>query len=216
MVVSSELIVLACTKVGEKSLVIHCLSRDWGRRSFIVSLTKQLNSAYFLPLNILEAEVIENPKSDLWRARNFNLKHALSGLRGNMSKNTMSLFMSEVLYRTVKDGAYEAGLFEWTVNSILTLDALDRDFSNYHLRFLMELCTALGFDVSLEGLTPFAGEYYGALGDLLRAGFAEFMLYPLNGQKRNALAEVLLKYLSFHCESNINIRSLAVLREVFA
>ncbi|MBQ2006150.1 MAG: recombination protein O N-terminal domain-containing protein, partial [Bacteroidales bacterium] len=63
MVVSSELIVLASTKVGEKSLVIHCLSRDWGRRSFIVSLTKQINSAYFLPLNIIEAEVIENPKS---------------------------------------------------------------------------------------------------------------------------------------------------------
>ena len=216
MVVSSELIVLASTKVGEKSLVIHCMSRDWGRRSFIVSLTRQLNSAYFLPLNIIEAEVIENPKSDLWRVRNFRLKHALPGLRGNISKNTMSLFMSEVLYRTIKDGAHEDGLFEWTCNSILTLDALDQDFSNYHLRFLMELCTALGFDLSMEGLTPFAGEYYGVLGDLHRASFAEFMLYPLNGQKRNRLAEILLKYLSFHCESSINVRSLAVLREVFA
>lgn len=216
MVNSTELLILATTKVGEKSLVVHCLTHEWGRRSFIVSLSKQLGSAYFLPLNIIEAEVTENPRSELWRARNIKMKYALSGLRGSVAKNTMGLFMSEVLYRTIKDGAREEGLYEWCCKSILTLDALQQDYSNYHIRFLMELCTALGFDLSIDSLAPFAGDFYIQLSDLLKLEFADFLLYPLSGKKRNAIAEVLIKYLSFHCESAINIRSLSVLREVFA
>ena len=42
------------------------------------------------------------------------------------------------------------------------------------------------------------------------------MLLPLRGEERNALCEDLLRYLESHTESSINVRSLAVLREVFA
>ena len=41
------------------------------------------------------------------------------------------------------------------------------------------------------------------------------MLIPLSGQVRNDLASSLIRYLEFHTESTINIRSLAVLRELF-
>ena len=41
------------------------------------------------------------------------------------------------------------------------------------------------------------------------------MLLPLRGEERNALCEDLLRYLEYHTESSINVRSLAVLREVF-
>jgi len=124
--------------------------------------------------------------------------------------------MSEVLYRAVKDGAREEGLYEWCERSILTLDAMERDYSNYHLRFLLEFASALGFSPSAESLAPFAGQYYRLLSDFVRAPFAESMLMPMNGEVRNALSEILLKYIAHHSESSLNVQSLKVLRELYA
>ena len=138
----AELIVLNVTKLGESSVVLHALSREHGRRSFVVKVSRKTSMSLFLPLNILEADVTESPKSTLWRAGSVTARHPLNGIRSNIYKNTMTLFMSEVLYRAVKDGAREEGLYEWLERSILTLDAMERDFSNYHLRFLLELASA--------------------------------------------------------------------------
>jgi hypothetical protein len=41
------------------------------------------------------------------------------------------------------------------------------------------------------------------------------MLLPLNGEARNEIAELLLRYLSYHTETRIEARSLRVLRELF-
>ena len=98
-----------------------------------------------LPLNILEAEVVESTKSTLFTARNLTALHPLLGIRSNIFKNSMTMFMSEVLYRVVKDGTREEGLYEWCEKNILLLDAVQTDFSNFHLRFLLELAVALGF-----------------------------------------------------------------------
>lgn len=210
-----QLIILAVTKVGEKSLVLHTLSAEWGRRSFIVSVSKSAGMALFLPLNILDAEVTENSRSELWRLHGISAAAALGSIRSDVRKNSMTMFMSEVLFRTIKDGANEDGLYEWCRNSILTLDALESDFSNYHLRFLLELCAALGFSPSPEDLAPFAGEQFRNINALLTRSFSESMLLPLSGAERNEIAEIFLSYLSHHIESRIDVRSLRVLRELF-
>lgn len=211
----TEAIVLGTTKTGEKSVVVHCLTNEWGRRGFICSVSKSSTMTLFLPLNIINGEVTENPKSDLWRIKNIMAEHPLNGIRSNMSKTGICLFMSEVLYRVVREGAMEYGLFDWCRQSILTLNALENDFSNYHLRFLLEFASALGFAPTIKDLAPFAGEYYTDIERLLNADFGSFMLTPLNGERRTNIAERLLRYIGFHTETNINIRSLAVLREVF-
>jgi len=211
-----QFIILATTKVGEKSLVLHTLSEEWGRRSFIVSIPRTSSMALYLPLNILEAEVIVNTKSDLWRLRGISAVHPLNGLRGDVKKGTVSLFMSEVLYRTVKDGANEEGLYDWCVRSVLTLDAMQDSYANFHLRWLLGLSAALGFSPSLEDLAPFAGEHLGKVGELLKRDFADCMMLPMTGPERNEIADLLLRYLSHHTESAINVRSLAVLRELYA
>ena len=210
-----RLIVLNSTKLGDSSLVLHCLCREMGRRSFIVTVRKGGSRALYLPFSVLDAEVLENRKSDLWRLRGVSAVYPLGGVRSDFNKNAITLFMSEVLWRGVQEGSAEAGLFDWCERSILTLDALEGSFANYHLRWLMELAGALGFSPSFESLAPFAGEHLQTIGDLLSAGFEEFMVYPLNGPRRSAIAEALLRYLSAHLEIPLNIRSLAVLGELY-
>lgn len=211
-----ELIILNLTRIKDSAAVIHTLSREFGRRSFITGTGAGSRMAALLPLSIVEAEIVENRKSDLWRARNITSLHPLFGIRDNIYKNSMTLFMSEVLFRTLSDGAAEEGLFEWCRNSILTLDAMDSDFSNFHLRFLLELAGALGFAPSPEDLLPFSQNHYASLKALSEGTMADAMMVPLNGESRNEMADILLRYISYHSESAINVRSLKVLRELFS
>ena len=217
MTTNTELIVLHTTKFGENSLVVHTLSRDYGRRSFLVKGTgKKSMMSLFLPLNVLEADILETNKSTLFTARSLTAKHPLLGIRNNMFKNSMTMFMSEVLYRVVKDGAYEQGLFEWCEKDILLLDAIQTDFSNFHIRFLLELTVALGFSPESQDLMPFVGEHYPAVEKFMTLPFADSMLIPLNGVARNEIAEEILRYIEYHTESSVNVNSLKVLRELFA
>ena len=212
---TTELIVLATTPVGENAVVVHTLSREYGRRGFLLHPGKKAGMALFLPLNILEADVVENPKSQLWSLRNILLKDGLPGIRGNLHKNSMTLFLSEVLFRTLRDGTNEDGLFDWCVGAILTLNALEADYANFHIRFLLELSGALGFRPSFQDIAPFAQEHLRELQPFLELDFSPSMLVPLTGTSRNALCECLLQYLSYHTEQSIQVKSLAVLRELY-
>ena len=216
MTINTGLIVLHTTKFGENSLVVHTLSREYGRRSFLIKgAGKKSMMSLFLPLNILEADVVETNKSTLFTARNLVARHPLLGIRDNMFKNSMTMFMSEVLYRVVKEGALEQDLYEWCERSILMLDAIRTDFSNFHIRFLLELTVALGFSPEAKDLIPFVGDHYPVVSSFMTLPFAESMLLPLNGAVRNEIAEEILRYIEYHTESAVNVNSLKVLRELF-
>ncbi len=217
MVKVTELIVLHTTKFGENSLVVHSLSKEYGRRGFLVrGVGKKSAMSLFQPLSILEADITESTKSNLYTARNISLKHHLSGIRENMFKNSMTMFISEVIYRTVKDGANEEGLYEWCEKNILLLDSIQSDFSNFHIRFLLEFAIALGFSPESQDLMPFTGNHQPVVERFLKGSFAESMLIPLSGAVRNEIAEEILRYIEFHTDSTLNINSLKVLRELFA
>ena len=215
MTTGTELIVLHTTKFGENSIVVHTLSRDYGRRSFLVRGAGKKAMSLLLPLNILEAEIAESTKSTLYTARNLTSRHPLVGIRNNIYKNTMTMFLSEVIYRTFKEGAQEQGLFEWCRGQILLLSAMETDFSNFHIRFLLELSVALGFSPETSDLMPFVGENFTTVSQFMTASFAESMLVPLSGPVRNKICEDVLRYIEYHTESTLTINSLKVLRELF-
>ena len=217
MTTNTELIVLHTTKFGENSIVLHTLSKEYGRRGFLVrGVGKKSMTSLFLPLTVLEADITESSRSKLYTARNLSSKYPLNGIRGNMFKNSMTLFMSEVLYRAVKEGCNEQGLYEWCEKSIQLLDSIESDFSNFHIRFLLELAIALGFSPEAQDLRPFTGDHVPIVERFIQGSFAESMLIPLSGQVRNEIAEEILRYIEFHSESAVNVNSLKVLRELFA
>ena len=212
----TELIILHSTKFGENSIVAHTLSKEYGRRSFLIrGVGKRGTMTLMLPLTILEAEIVETSKSTLYTARNLSAKYPLSGIRNSIAKNSMTLFMSEVLYRTIKEGANEQGLFEWCEKNILLLDAMQSDFSNFHIRFLLELAVVLGFSPESQDLMPFVREHYPLVERFMKESMADAMLIPLNGAIRNEIAEEILRYIEYHSESAVNVASLKVLHELF-
>lgn len=214
MVIADEIIVLHYTPYGEKSVILHTLSRSWARRSFIVKDARKW-MPYFQPLNILTCDIAENPKSQLFSAKNFSEAVPLSGIRCSMGRNAISMFMAEVLYRATREGTEEPGLYEWCRQEILILESLRSDYANFHILFLLDFAAAMGFSPSFENLLPFMDEKAADIRTLLGGNFAESMLVPMNGEKRNDICAKLLSYLEFHLETPLRIRSLSVLAELF-
>ena len=118
MTFDDRVIVLNTTRVKENSIVLHTISETYGRKSYLVRIGRNTGMSYFLPLNILEISVTENPKSDLWYARAISAEVPLNSIRANIYKNTISLFMAEVIYRTVRTGNPEDGLYDWLLSLI--------------------------------------------------------------------------------------------------
>ena len=196
-------------------MVLHTLSKEYGRRGFVVrSLNKKMMSM-LLPMNILEVTVADSGKGGLLPVRNLVVSCPLMGIRSNLYKNTMTMFLSEVLYRVVKEGTDEPGLYEWCEKQIMLLDAIETDFSNFHIRFLLELAIALGFSPKIDDLRPFLGDNQFIIEKFMSTSFAESMLMPLSGFLRNEICEGVLRYIEYHSESTLTINSLKVLRELF-
>lgn len=215
MTSSTSFILLHTTRFGENSIVLHTLSKEYGRKGFVVRSVSKKMMSLLLPLNILEADVTDSGKPGLLPVRNISVSRPLMGIRNNLFKNTMTMFLSEVLYRVVKEGTAEPGLYEWCERQIMLLDAMETDFSNFHLRFLLELSIALGFSPQSEDLRPFLGDNQPFIEQFMSTSFAESMLIPLSGILRNEICEGVLRYIEYHLESTLTINSLKVLRELF-
>lgn len=214
MTFPDEIIILNHTLYGEKSLVLHTLSQAHGRRGFMVKDASRY-MPYFQPLNILECDITDNPRSSLWTARSFRDRDPLLGIRTSMGKNAISMFMAEVLFRATREDAHEPGLYEWCRQEIHLLDALQSDYSNFHIRFLLDFASAMGFTPGFDSLMPFLGEDAALVMQFLEQDFAGSMLIRMNGARRNEICAKLLKFLEYHLEATLRIRSLGVLAELF-
>lgn len=85
---SSEFILLHTTRYGENSIILHTLSKEYGRKGFFVkNISRRAVTSMFFPLGILEADIYENGRSRLFNARNISMKYPLGGIRNNMRKS---------------------------------------------------------------------------------------------------------------------------------
>ena len=212
---STEFILLHTTRYGDSSIILHTLSKEYGRKGFFVkNISRRCVSSVFFPMAILEADIDDHVRSRMPNVRNVSLRYALNGIRNNLKKGAISVFVSEVLFRVVKEGMQDSALYDMCERNILLLDAMESDFSNFHLYFLMEFIIALGFSPAPEDLEPFMGEHLSLMSDFISLPFSEAMLVPMSGGIRSELAERLLKYIEFHIESPVNVNSLKVLKEL--
>lgn len=216
MLNSSEFILLHTTKFGEKSIVLHTLSKEYGRKGFFVkNISNRAVTSLFFPLAILEADILETTRSRLFTASHLALARPLAGIRNSIRKSAISIFLSEVIYRVVKEGICDRALYDMCEKDIMLLDAMDDDFSNFHLYFLLDFIVALGFSPGPRDLEPFMDRYLGLVSEFMGKPFSEAMLVPMTGDIRNEVAERLLKYIEFHTESAVSVNSLKILHELF-
>lgn len=69
----------------------------------------------------------------------------LVGIRTNIYKNTIAIFISELLSKSIREMEANPALFEFMTASIGVLEHLEGGVSNFHIHFMVHLSKMLGF-----------------------------------------------------------------------
>jgi DNA repair protein RecO (recombination protein O) len=73
-----------------------------------------------------------------------------SSIGQNPTKSAVTIFLAEVLYRTVKEQHCDSRMFAFAIESILFLDTCNKGIMNFPILFLLKLSGFLGFFPNIE------------------------------------------------------------------
>ena len=195
-------IVLCSFKYNDTKNIAHVFTRENGRMSFLVSASRSKKqgaiSLLFQPLAMVELEADIRPRSSLHPVREARLWHVLS----------------EFLFRVLKEEGRDEALFSYLSGSVMWLDACEKNFSNFHLVFLIRLSRFLGLYPNTEDYAE--GAYF----DLMNACFT--LEKPIHGmflrpeESARIINLMRMKYDNMHLFAmNRMERNRCVLQELF-
>jgi DNA repair protein RecO (recombination protein O) len=155
MVHNTKGIVLRVVKYGETSVIVSIYTELFGIQSYIVngvrtSSKKGAGKAnLFQPSAILDLVVYHNELKNLQRIKEFKWGHLYKHIFFDILKNSVAVFMVELLQKTLKQPESNPDLFYFIEDAFMHLDEADEQvIANYPLFFALHLATFYGFRFS--------------------------------------------------------------------
>jgi DNA repair protein RecO (recombination protein O) len=147
-------IFLHAIKYSETSLIASIYAETYGRQSFIINGVRSKNStvkaAVFQPLYLLDLEIYYKPDQEIHRIKNARIAFPYSTIPFDIRKSTQALFLSEVLYKCLREEEPNIELFDFIYHSLTLLDLTEAGISNFHIWFLFKLTRFLGINPSRD------------------------------------------------------------------
>jgi DNA repair protein RecO (recombination protein O) len=234
----TEIIVLNYTKYSESSIIVHSLTKKHGRQSIIVygiGGKRKNKLGFFQPLNLLETQLYFKPNTGLQKIKEFKLATPLFNILNDIGKSSLALFISEILYRSIKEEFADEHLFDFVKTSILILEETTLGLPYFHVAFMVKLAKQLGFmsdEPILSGYYDYkenfstdikpTHEYFlnkddqNLLISLLEKPYSELQNFNLTGNQRDKLLDSVVKLFELHLLNINSLRSYLVLKEVFS
>lgn len=209
--------------------VAYLVARSRGKKSTV-------SKALFMPLSVVEMEVEHLPKRDLQRIKETKLCFPMTNLFCDPVKNVLVLFLSEVLFRVVRETEPDERLFEYLYRSIHLLEFADKGIANFHLVFLLQLLHYLGIFPNVDSYRE--GAWFDMLGGvfcdqpplhahqlsreeslvfarLLRISFENMSLYTFSRGERVSIIRRIVEYYRLHLPDFPELKSVAVMQSLF-
>lgn len=236
-----RVIVLRTIRFKENSLIVSCYAREHGRITLLVNNAfpkgKKIGlNVYFQPLSILEVVYYYRPNAEIYRVKEVTPTHAFTSLHLNPIKLAITIFLGELIYRTVREQETNQHLFAFIENSVQMLDNLKAGVANFHLIFMVQLSRYLGFyplnrwspaepyfDIKngvFCGVEPAHGfvlerQTSRLLSNLMDTPMLNPEMLSLNQNQRQILIEAITSFYRFHLGSGIRFRTLPILTQLF-
>ncbi|MBN2485294.1 MAG: DNA repair protein RecO [Bacteroidales bacterium] len=222
MLYKTKGIVLNSFKYGDSSVVVHIYTRDFGRQAYLVNGVRGKTGKFrfnnFQPLTILDLQVDHKPMRELQRLRELHIAQPFYHIYTNIVKNTIALFIGEVLYRCVNDTEGNKPMFDYIESAVQVLDICSDGYANFHLLFLIHFTRFLGIfpenSNELDNFQPVDASF--KVHSLINFALNEPYKLFLSNTLRVQLVIALIDYYRYHLEGMGKINSLEVLHEVFA
>lgn len=240
MLIKTEGIVLHSTRYSDFASIVTIYTRQFGRNAYMVYGKGKKKSiykpAFFQPFSMVELDVCHSPKKEIQQIKDIKLSFLPQTLFFDPVKNSIALFLSEILFKVLSQAEKDEQLYSFLENSIKILDTMEEGTLNFHLIFLLQLTRFLGFKPNSDNLSkayfdllngtflsrpPLHSHFLGPeltvdFVLLLKSNYSTMANVLLNHQKRKELLENILQYYQLHISGLSNIQSLEVLEEVFA
>jgi len=238
-IVNTKAIVLSAIKYGDTSLIVRCFTLKEGLKNYLIkgvlsAKRGKLKAAYFQPLTQLRIEANHNSKGVLNSIKEAHVVHPYKNIYANIFKQTIVLFLSEILSNSIQEEEENKLLYSYLENAFIWLDTND-EISNFHLLFLLNLTRHLGFypDVSnfdKEGFHLLEGNFTWPSSDknvisgskliqfkkLIGINFDSIEKTLFNKNERQQVLKIIIRYFELHLGGFRNPKSLSVLETVFS
>ena len=117
MLVETKALVLHSIKYKDSSLIAHCYTETLGIQSFmlkgILSAKKgKIRKAHFQPLTLLKLQFKRKNIGCLNFIKELRVEQPYQSIYTSIEKNTIVLFLSEVLYKSLREEETNPLLFE--------------------------------------------------------------------------------------------------------
>jgi len=222
-------IVLGHVKYGESSIIIQIYTEKFGIQSYIENGVRKAKAkhkmAIFQPLTLLELVVYKKSTGGINRMSEIKVNPPYSTIPYEIIKSSIGIFLAEFLNNILRGEEEEnPTMFGFIHDSLTYFDQKNEDYTNFHLQFLAQLTTYLGFkpsgaveimdEVSHYHQIKLRPDELVKLEELL----ANDLTYDLEitGEQRRQLLKVLIHFYQIHSHSFKEIKSLKILHEVLS
>ncbi len=189
------------------------------------------------PMTLLDASYERRPTAQLQTLTEAHLRQPYCSIPFDARKLSITLFLAEFLCYATRAEQQNAALFAYIESSLLWLDSCTASFANFHLVFLMRLTRFVGFFPNIEHYAE--GDFFDLraanfchaaplhtdflapadaqrISTLMRMNYDSMHLFRMSHADRNRIIDVLLHYYRLHVPNFPELRSLPVLKELWA
>ena len=216
-------IVLSFIKYKETSIICKIFTQKLGLQSYLVRgiRTKRSKIALYQPLTILDLVVTHKATHSLHHIAEANIYQPYFSIPFAIKKTVIVLFLSEILSKTLREEGKNEELYYFLENSFVFFDQKEENYANFHIQFILKLTTYLGIGVETGeiffkqlGTHEVHSTHNQDLIDrLISESYDNFI--PLNQHSRNLIIQQTLYFYRLHIDGFGELKSLAVLRNIF-
>lgn len=237
---STKGIFLHFVPYADSAVIATVYTRKFGPQTFLVNGLRSAKRGsrinLFQPLYLLEMEVYHKPGRNLQRMGEVRLDVPLLRIPFDIKRSSQAIFIAEVLKKCLREEESNPDLFDFLFHAVSVLDLKEEGIANFVIVFLFRLTRYLGvfprepepgnsrfFDLVSASFRQTEPDHHSFMNveisakfaELFRFGFAEMEMLSIQSTHRTVLMSKLLEYYKIHLDMTGDIKSLAILREVF-
>ncbi len=147
--ISTQGIVIHYIKYLDSGVIVKIFTKEAGLHSYIVKGVRKeksrIKAAWFQPLTLLDIVALHSDKRTIQYIKEVSMSHSLTEISYDIRKSSLSIFIAELMHKSIKEELCNKELFEFLQTIIIKLDELTQGFAIFHLWFAINLTKYLGF-----------------------------------------------------------------------
>ena len=212
MLSTTEAIVLALQPLSDRAHLLHAYTRTGGRVNCkVYGLGRRHAAGLYTPFSLIQLtgdlpSLQGGVGGRLPSVRTAQLLYVPTTTTTDMRKQAVAMFLSEVLYLTLRHPMPDEPMFDFLAAAVRELDATDQP-QNFHLSFLVDFAAQLGFAMSESHLST--------LNSKLSIQHQQIDRTLTSRAERQEALRALCAYFAEHVDAWQPPKSLDILMEVF-